>query len=667
MLKFYKSFIISTGLCLFSMSASAYKAFGHTTNTYLYTNTIELKPVSFIDMSHAYKTAAICFLGVGDCDPNVGFNKNGDDNYSVDSIEQCKNEGFSKQNCGAMQEITGVCPYNPTYGSGCQCKASLVSCNSVQEGVGSSCDGKYASCACKESLVSCNTAEDGIGESCGGKYEICVCKDNLVNCNNVQEGIGASCGGKYASCKCKSNLITCNNMQDGIGEACGGKYASCVCKKDLIQCNSAQDGVGEACDGKYQSCTCKSNLITCGSNQEGVGESCGGKYASCVCNPAKNWYTCNNGGQTGALTCTLNGTKYWTECKPDMTDEEICMQKVATHSSALGYTIYESGKSKSMGKGYIIIGNQTASKLPGTKIYGAPYFSQIPECVRSKAKLTLNPTVTNVTTTLSTVTSLEMENVEIELDPVNQTGKTYLYVTGILVDPGTGTSMNNKLKDVVFSSKLGDHNYYYLKMGNPITTCQNSNCTTKGNNNTALYINGKVEMRGVGYSMLQPSSGPVYINNGASLELDGAQFTGSYGGQIRINNGTMKIRYLAIGAENTKFANGSSESIIIVDNSGSLYATEKLLIDSQGITRLEIRNGGKVYTPQVGLRLNPEILIKGNSAGLYFWDPESNTQTAVKTTNSSTAQCLLKYNGSGSSTYYGKSQISTLASLFKCN
>lgn len=30
---------------------------------------------SLIDMSRSYKTAGICFLGVGDCDPNVGFGK----------------------------------------------------------------------------------------------------------------------------------------------------------------------------------------------------------------------------------------------------------------------------------------------------------------------------------------------------------------------------------------------------------------------------------------------------------------------------------------------------------------------------------------------------------------------------------------------------------------
>ena len=68
-----------------------------------HTHTPEPKPAfQFEQPDKAYKTAGICFLGVGDCDPNVGFGKGDDGNYSVDTIEQCKNEGFSKQNCGLL-------------------------------------------------------------------------------------------------------------------------------------------------------------------------------------------------------------------------------------------------------------------------------------------------------------------------------------------------------------------------------------------------------------------------------------------------------------------------------------------------------------------------------------------------------------------------------------
>ena len=94
---------------------------------------------SLIDMSRSYKTAGICFLGVGDCDPNVGFGKA--DDYKIDTEAQCKNEGFSKQNCNSVQAIDGVCPYNAAYGKGCKCVSNLVSCPAGQVGVGDSCGG----------------------------------------------------------------------------------------------------------------------------------------------------------------------------------------------------------------------------------------------------------------------------------------------------------------------------------------------------------------------------------------------------------------------------------------------------------------------------------------------------------------------------------------------
>ncbi len=68
------------------------------------------EPVSFIDMAHSYKTAAVCFLGYGDCDPDTGFGS-GNADYAIDTTIQCRNEGFSRQNCNSVQVIDGVCPY----------------------------------------------------------------------------------------------------------------------------------------------------------------------------------------------------------------------------------------------------------------------------------------------------------------------------------------------------------------------------------------------------------------------------------------------------------------------------------------------------------------------------------------------------------------------------
>ncbi len=108
-------------------------ASGFPAHTHTYTP--EPKPAfQFEQPDKAYKTASVCFLGVGDCDPNVGFDK-GDD-YKIDTEAQCKNEGFSKQNCNSVQTIDGVCPYNSAYGLGCKCVSNLISCPAGRVGVG---------------------------------------------------------------------------------------------------------------------------------------------------------------------------------------------------------------------------------------------------------------------------------------------------------------------------------------------------------------------------------------------------------------------------------------------------------------------------------------------------------------------------------------------------
>ena len=184
---------------------------------------------SLIDMSRSYKTAGICFLGVGDCDPNVGFGKA--DDYKIDTEAQCKNEGFSKQNCNSVQAIDGVCPYNAAYGKGCKCVSNLVSCPAGQVGVGDSCGGKYASCKCDPALVSCASNQVGQGASCGGKYQSCVCKSEYIynssNCTSPRSVSGASCGGKYTGCSCPSGVSSGSY-------GCEEYYASpcsSVCKK----------------------------------------------------------------------------------------------------------------------------------------------------------------------------------------------------------------------------------------------------------------------------------------------------------------------------------------------------------------------------------------------------------------------------------------------------
>ena len=110
---------------LFSLPAMAYSPPGNANTQH--TTKIELKPASFLDMSRAYKTAAVCFLGVGDCDNEISYGKGGDgEDYTVDTAAQCKNEGFILNNCNSVQVPEGYCPYNKSYVTRCKCASNLV-------------------------------------------------------------------------------------------------------------------------------------------------------------------------------------------------------------------------------------------------------------------------------------------------------------------------------------------------------------------------------------------------------------------------------------------------------------------------------------------------------------------------------------------------------------
>ena len=182
-----------------------------------HTYTPEPKPAfQFEQPDKAYKTAGICFLGVGDCGGAAGYDSSSsgagsaNDDFYIDTTNQCLNEGFVRQNCNSVQTIDGVCPYNSAYGLGCKCLPDLISCPAGQVGVGESCDEMYASCECDPALVSCSAKENGTGASCGGRYESCVCKPEYQytssNCSYPRSVSGDSCGGQYTDCVCPAGV-----------------------------------------------------------------------------------------------------------------------------------------------------------------------------------------------------------------------------------------------------------------------------------------------------------------------------------------------------------------------------------------------------------------------------------------------------------------------------
>ncbi|MBS6995534.1 MAG: hypothetical protein KH123_02655, partial [Azospirillum sp.] len=191
-------FSLFAGMFLFPPNGVASYKSTHTS-----TSTPKPEPAfQFEQTDKAYKTAAVCFLGVGDCDNEISYGKGGDgEDYTVDTAAQCKNEGFILNNCNSVQVPEGYCPYNKSYVTRCKCASNLVTCPAGQVGVGESCGGKYASCKCDPALKTCSSKEVGQGASCGGKYQSCACKSeyayNTSNCTSPRSPSGDSCGGKY--------------------------------------------------------------------------------------------------------------------------------------------------------------------------------------------------------------------------------------------------------------------------------------------------------------------------------------------------------------------------------------------------------------------------------------------------------------------------------------
>ena len=274
---------------------------------------------SLIDMSRSYKTAGICFLGVGDCDPNVGFGK-GDD-YKIDTEAQCKNEGFSKQNCNSVHTIDGVCPYNAAYGKGCKCVSNLISCPAGQVGVGDSCGGKYASCKCDPALVSCASNQTGQGASCGGKYQSCVCKSeyiyNSANCTSPRSVSGASCGGKYTGCSCPSGVSSgsygCEEYYPSpCSSVCKKAYADNCRNRTAVStpygCAEYWADCSSKCKTKYNDNCRNRTAANCSYGCQSYWGDCSSKCQTCYADNCRN--------RTAVIgSCPANATcSYFSDC-----------------------------------------------------------------------------------------------------------------------------------------------------------------------------------------------------------------------------------------------------------------------------------------------------------------------------------------------------------------
>ena len=257
---------------------------------YTHTYTPVPEPASsFADMSRSYQTAGICFLGVGDCDPNVGFGK-GDSDYTMDTAAQCRNEGFVNS-CSSGYCMDGSCSYNASYG---KCIAENCPTNSSP-----TCTGAV------------------IGKTaCGGNCKQC-CSDTCASGSKSYTGSYAStteCGTKcyYCNTSCSSGSTSYTGSVVGYNE-CGTACKSCstTCSSGSLSYTgdvASYNECGSAC--RYCDTSCPSGTSTSYSGSTSSYNECGSACKNCSTTCPSGYSLSNPGGCYDTTTNECGNTCY---------------------------------------------------------------------------------------------------------------------------------------------------------------------------------------------------------------------------------------------------------------------------------------------------------------------------------------------------------------------
>ena len=330
-----------------SMAAPDFPSHTHTDTP------IELEPIS--DLSSSLKLAAVCFLGAGDCGDARFSSLEGDDDYKVDTVQQCKNEGYSVTSCSLPAYPSGQCPYNSAYFAKCvedrprACKEAGFAETSCPSGYitdrtcpydssyitckENPCSG-YSSCECGAAAgasicYSGSTAKYSACENCdpcpgyydcGGSWQYCegsVCSADSSRCSTYCESdhFPYSCGNDYGPCYGDYRngycSVPCDEIEtdpcEGIsGLSCAhgcSSYGSCG---ECNSCNPAPEPA-DPCED-----------VSCGSNAYCSGGSCycnsgyeGNAYSGCtavITDPCAD-VTCGSGETCSNGSCICNGTR----------------------------------------------------------------------------------------------------------------------------------------------------------------------------------------------------------------------------------------------------------------------------------------------------------------------------------------------------------------------
>ena len=255
-------------------------------NTHTNTPKPELS-FEFAKLDNAYKVAGVCFLGVGDCGDASYGSIDGDDDYTIDTIKQCKNEGYVNS-CASGYCLDHSCPYNASYGtclvdncpsnSSTSCTGSVVSQNNCGENCKKCCDD------------TCKTGSKDYTGSVVGRTE---CGSTCYSCNtSCPSGSSTSYTGTSAGTnECGQTCKKCNNAcpagyststtaecYDTTTNECG---TTCYKEKDCDPCAGYYE-----CGGTWQYCggsTCPADSSRCSTYCESdhFPYSCGNDYGPC--------------------------------------------------------------------------------------------------------------------------------------------------------------------------------------------------------------------------------------------------------------------------------------------------------------------------------------------------------------------------------------------------
>ena len=324
-------------------------ASGFPTHTHISTPKPE-PAFSFIDMSRSFKTAAVCFLGTGDCGDARFSSLDGDDDYKVDTVQQCKNEGYSVTSCSLPAYPSGQCPYNGTYFAKCvedkvrACKEAGFTETSCPSGYitdrtcpydssyitckENPCSG-YSTCECgaaagASSCYSGSTAKYSACENCdpcpgyyecGGSWQYCegsVCSADSSRCSTYCESdhfpyscsSSSSCNGDYRNGYCS---VECSSSGGGNSDG-GSSTGNTSCATTIgCSCSELSDGRIKICHNTEYSCT------PAGGSTYTVYEDCGSSfttYGDCSSAIAERPY-CSTGGSP---SCYVNSNTSYSAC-----------------------------------------------------------------------------------------------------------------------------------------------------------------------------------------------------------------------------------------------------------------------------------------------------------------------------------------------------------------